>query len=97
MERLADIVDQVPESKEEDAEQIALPPIQGRVKFESLQFRFSNSGQYQINNVNLEIEQGNFIGIVGQSGSGKSTLMKLPKTLILNRGEYLLMIMIFRK
>ena len=77
MERLADIVDQVPESKEEDAEQIALPPIQGRVKFESLQFRFSNSGQYQINNVNLEIEQGNFIGIVGQSGSGKSTLMKL--------------------
>ena len=77
MERLADIVDQVPESGEKEADQIALPPIKGKVRFDSLTFRFGTSGPYQINDVNLEIPEGSFIGIVGQSGSGKSTLMKL--------------------
>ena len=77
MERLADIVDQVPETGEQEADQIALPPIKGKVKFDNLTFRFSNSGPYQINDIDLEIPAGSFIGIVGQSGSGKSTLMKL--------------------
>ena len=30
-----------------------------------------------LNNISLDIKQGNFTGIVGQSGSGKSTLMQL--------------------
>ena len=40
MERLSDIVDQVPESGDKEAEQISLPPIQGQVKFDQLKFRF---------------------------------------------------------
>ena len=36
MERLADIVDQVPEAGERDGDQIALPPIRGNVKFDNL-------------------------------------------------------------
>ena len=31
----------------------------------------------QLLNVNLNIEKGTFVGIVGSSGSGKSTLLKL--------------------
>ncbi|MDA7433319.1 ABC transporter transmembrane domain-containing protein [Synechococcus sp. AH-601-N10] len=77
MERLADIVDQVPEAGEKDNDQIALPPVRGDVKFESLRFRFGKQGAYQIDGVDLTIPGGSFIGIVGQSGSGKSTLMKL--------------------
>ena len=77
MERLADIVDQVPESGEKEADQIAIPPIRGEVCFDKLKFRFGKNGPYQIDNVSIKISPGSFVGIVGQSGSGKSTLMKL--------------------
>jgi len=77
MERLADIVDQIPETDPTDSNQIALPPVKGDIKFQNLKFRFGSSGPYQIDGLSLEIKQGSFVGIVGQSGSGKSTLMKL--------------------
>ena len=77
MERLADIVDQEAEAGEKDKDKISLKPVKGKVEFKDVKFRFNRSGEYQINDVNLEIEEGSFIGIVGQSGSGKSTLMKL--------------------
>ena len=78
MERLSDIIDQNPElSQVGDAEQIALPPIQGAVRFEDVKFRFGDKGPYQVDRVSLSIDTGSFVGVVGQSGSGKSTLMKL--------------------
>ena len=91
MERLADIVDQVPEAGEEDVDQISLPPIAGHVKIENLRFRFGKQGPHQIDGVSLEIPSGSFIGIVGQSGSGKSTLMKLlPRLYEPNEGRILI-------
>ena len=78
MERLGDIVDQNPElNSASDSEQIALPPIQGDIRFEDIDFRFGKQGPKQLNNINVSINKGSFVGIVGQSGSGKSTLMKL--------------------
>lgn len=77
MERLAEIVNQVPEVDQGDINQIILPPIQGQVSFERLLFRFNQRGPYQIDGVNLRVPASSFIGIIGQSGSGKSTLMKL--------------------
>jgi HlyB family type I secretion system ABC transporter len=78
MERLSDIIDQNPELQNaEEIGQIALPPIQGKVRFEHVSFRFGASGPYQLDDVSVEIPTGSFVGIVGQSGSGKSTLMKL--------------------
>ena len=77
MERLADIVDQQSEGGDQDAEQIALPPIKGSVHVDSIKFKFNSKGPYQIDDVSLKISPGSFVGIVGQSGSGKSTLMKL--------------------
>jgi ATP-binding cassette subfamily B protein len=78
MERLGDIIDQNPELQNaEEIGQIALPSIQGHVRFEHVSFRFGTAGPYQLDDVSVEIPTGSFVGIVGQSGSGKSTLMKL--------------------
>ena len=40
-------------------------------------FSFSYSGEHKIlNNINMKVEEGEFLCIVGENGSGKSTLMK---------------------
>ena len=89
MERLSDIIDQNPEiNNPEELGQIALPSVAGNVRFESVYFRFGSSGPYQLDDVNVNINAGSFVGIVGQSGSGKSTLMKLlPKLYETARGR----------
>ena len=97
MERLGDLLDQNPElSSEDDLYQIALPPIKGDIRFEDVKFRFSNKGPYQVSNVNLQIREGQFVGIVGQSGSGKSTLND-PSYMTLMRDEFSSIIMTFRR
>lgn len=46
--------------------------------FENVSFSYpARPDILALNNISLEIKQGNFTGIVGQSGSGKSTLMQL--------------------
>jgi len=89
MERLADIIDEPAElSNKEDLDQIPLPLINGNIRFENVSFRFGSKGPFQVDNVNLQINAGDFVGIVGQSGSGKSTLMKLlPRLYNPNEGR----------
>ncbi|NEO76544.1 peptidase domain-containing ABC transporter [Moorena sp. SIO4G3] len=77
LERLSDIVDTPKEVAEADQGNIPLPSIRGDIRYENLSFRFAKSGPMQLNNINVEIPAGSFVGIVGQSGSGKSTMTKL--------------------
>lgn len=77
MERLADIVNQETEAGDLDDEKTSLPPIEGNVYIEDLSFSFNNGKTMQLQDVNISVDQGEFIGVVGMSGSGKSTLMKL--------------------
>ena len=76
-ERLADVIDSPLESNVSDQVNIPLPPIEGNVSIQNLDFSFARTGPQILKNINLNVEKGTFVGIVGQSGSGKSTLMKL--------------------
>ena len=76
-ERLADVIDTPVESNQDDQAKIPLPPIDGHVQFEDVTFSFQPGNAPVLKNINLDVEAGTFVGIVGQSGSGKSTLMKL--------------------
>ncbi|MGL5939020.1 MAG: peptidase domain-containing ABC transporter [Waterburya sp.] len=76
LERLADIVDH-PEEGETDRNNIPMPAIKGRVKYDNLSFRFKNTGPLQLKNITAEFEPGTFVAVVGESGAGKSTITKL--------------------
>ena len=77
LERLADIVDHREEIEIAGENLPPIPPLQGAIHYEGVNFRFGSSGPLQLLNVNFEIPAGSFVGIVGSSGSGKSTMLKL--------------------
>ncbi|PJK13849.1 type I secretion system permease/ATPase [Lysobacteraceae bacterium NML07-0707] len=87
VERLGDVLNtrtEVPGSR------LALPPIQGRVTFERITFRYRPDAPEVLRNISLDIQPGEVIGIVGRSGSGKSTLTKLVQRLYTpERGQVL--------
>jgi energy-coupling factor transporter ATP-binding protein EcfA2 len=46
------------------------------IKIVNLCFRYPTRPDYALQNVNLEIQRGEFVAIIGQNGSGKTTLIK---------------------
>ena len=80
-ERLGDVVDTPMESDGVDQSKVSLPSVHGHIRFENVSFRFAPNKPDVLKHVNLEIDPGSFVAIVGQSGSGKSTLMKLVSRL----------------
>jgi subfamily B ATP-binding cassette protein MsbA len=53
-----------------------LPPMQGRVEFKDVHFSY-NAGHEILRDINLTVEPGQMVALVGPSGSGKSTLINL--------------------
>jgi ATP-binding cassette, subfamily B, bacterial HlyB/CyaB len=87
MERMGDILNTRTEA---DGSRMALPPIQGRITFENLSFRYRPDTAEVLAGINLDIQPGEVVGIVGRSGSGKSTLTKLVQRLYVpERGRIL--------
>ncbi|EFX92574.1 type I secretion system ATPase [Actinobacillus ureae ATCC 25976] len=72
--RLGDVLNSPTESYQG---KLALPEIKGDITFRNSRFRYKPDTPVILNDVNLSIQQGEVIGIVGRSGSGKSTLTKL--------------------
>jgi ATP-binding cassette subfamily B protein len=79
MERLGDILDMEPEQDPKTlSSRIVLPDLQADIRFEDVYFRYGGSETpYVLENINLTVESGQVVSIVGQSGSGKTTLAKL--------------------
>ncbi|HYF58129.1 MAG TPA: ABC transporter ATP-binding protein [Burkholderiaceae bacterium] len=72
--RIFDILDHV-SSVPEPANPVPLPRVEGRIEIRNAQFRYGNRAI--IRGIDLAIEPGEMIGLVGHSGSGKSTLVNL--------------------
>lgn len=52
------------------------------IEFEDVYFKYSESAkEYTLSDINLKIEEGSTVGILGQTGSGKSTLVQLVSRL----------------
>ncbi|WP_123043017.1 peptidase domain-containing ABC transporter [Cohnella candidum] len=76
MERLNDVYEAAVEHPESDRFRV-LSGLRGHIRFENVSFRYYNGGKMILQNLNLEIEPGQTIALVGRSGSGKSTLANL--------------------
>jgi ATP-binding cassette subfamily B protein len=77
LERLSDVIDHPQEAPEDNSSRIIMPPINGEIIFQNIQFRYKPSSPLLLRDVSLTIPQGKFVAVVGTSGSGKSTLTKL--------------------
>lgn len=49
----------------------------GSVEFKNVNFRYPNSKEDELENINFKIEQGQTLAIIGATGSGKTTLISL--------------------
>ncbi|MCB2305018.1 metal ABC transporter ATP-binding protein [Clostridium estertheticum] len=52
------------------------------INIKNLCFTYTNSKQYILDNVNVKIEKGSYVSILGENGSAKSTLLKLILNLL---------------
>ena len=74
-ERIFELMDTVPESYDlENA--IPLPEMEGKVEFKDVEFGYDKSKPV-LKGVNLTVEPGEMIGLVGKSGAGKTTMINL--------------------
>jgi ATP-binding cassette subfamily B protein len=74
-ERIFEVIDSTPESfTDPDAQ--PLPELAGRVEFQDAFFGY-DPGKPVLKGVDLVVEPGEMIGLVGKSGVGKSTLINL--------------------
>ena len=51
--------------------------LSGRIELSDVSFRYSDEGRLILDDIDLSIEPGEYVAVVGKSGCGKSTLMKL--------------------
>ena len=74
-ERVFEVMDTEPEIQEA-AQPVAMPAMTGDVEFRDVSFGYERERPV-LRDVNLKVEAGEMIGLVGHSGAGKSTLINL--------------------
>ena len=74
------------ETIQEKKDALPLEQFQNKIVYDNVTFRYSNENV--LSDINLEIQKGQTVAIVGQSGAGKSTLVNLlPRFYDVNEGE----------
>lgn len=73
-ERTRPILEALPEF---DQDKVDPGELEGNIEVSHVNFRYQQDGPLILDDVVLEINKGDYVGIVGPSGSGKSTLFRL--------------------
>ena len=89
-ERLNEVLDSRPEIADHPGAR-ALERCRGRIELRGVGFKYPKSNEWILRDLNLVIEPGETLGIVGRTGSGKTTLAYLlPRLYDVDEGSVLL-------
>ncbi len=88
--RVFEVIDAQPSVTSGDGKD--LPAPRGRVEFRDVSFRYQTEGAGEdvLRHINLDIQPGQFVAIVGGTGTGKSSLVNLiPRFYDVHKGQVL--------
>ncbi len=89
-ERFTEIMDIEPDIVDKD-DAIELDNVKGHIEFHNVSFSYNNGDGTVLANLNLNIDPGKTVALVGPSGAGKTTLCHLiPRFYDIKTGEILL-------
>ena len=89
-ERLNEVLDSRPDIADRPGA-VALEATRGRIEFRNVGFRYPSSQEWILRGLDLTVEPGETVGIVGRTGSGKTTLAYLlPRLYDVAEGQVLL-------
>ncbi len=74
-DRVFHLLDEAPENTE--GRSLEQPRLAGRIEFKDVHFRYHENAPYALRGINLSIEPGQSVALVGRTGSGKSTMVSL--------------------
>ena len=89
--RICEILDEEIDLSDEKANNKDLLVENGTVQFKNVYYRYyKDNKEWVLNNINLSIEAGTTVGIIGSTGCGKTTLISMiPRLYDVDEGEVL--------
>jgi len=89
--RIREVLDEEVDLTDKDAQYPDLALTEGKIEFKNVSFRYyKHSEESVLNHIDLTIEPGSTVGIIGSTGCGKTTLVSLiPRLYDVDEGEVL--------
>ncbi len=76
--RISQVLDEEIDLNDDNAKFKDVEVVNGEIEFKNVSFRYyKNSEEKVLDNINLKIEAGSTVGIIGSTGCGKSTLVSM--------------------
>jgi ABC-type multidrug transport system fused ATPase/permease subunit len=66
-----------PPSVDDHPDAIELPEVKGKVEFVEVSFKYTNDSPEVLHNINLTIQPGETVALIGPTGAGKTTIANL--------------------
>ncbi len=89
--RICELLDEPLDLSDENAKEPERVVSSGSVEFKNVSFRYyKNNSEWVLENINLNIEKGSTVGIIGSTGCGKTTLISMiPRLYDVDEGQVL--------